>query len=125
MHHATQAFHGLVVGIVQGVEPVGQQLDCLTNASGLVDAALLADRQVHRQVQKRILPVRVGCVHVGQRSIDVGQFGVVFGVFVNPLADEHFHGFERGGGSGLGINTAEKSPHIGLGGLDQHAGDCP
>ena len=48
MHHATQAFHGLMVCIVQGVESVGQQLHSLADATRLVNAALFADRQVHR-----------------------------------------------------------------------------
>jgi hypothetical protein len=39
---------------------------------------------------------------------------MVFGVFVDPLADEHFHGFKRLGGFGLGIDTAKKAPDIGL-----------
>jgi hypothetical protein len=53
-------------------------------------------------------------VHLGQRSIDIGQVGVVFGVFVDPLADEHFHGFQCGGCAGFGVNAAKKAPDIGL-----------
>ena len=39
---------------VQVAAPRGQQLDRLANAARLVDAALLADRLMHRQVQKRV-----------------------------------------------------------------------
>jgi hypothetical protein len=39
---------------------------------------------------------------------------VVFGVFVDPLADQHFHGFERCSRAGFGVNAAKKAPDIGL-----------
>jgi hypothetical protein len=42
------------------------------------------------------------------------MFDVVFGVLVNPLADEHFHGFKRCSGFGLGIDATKKAPNVGL-----------
>ena len=113
-NHASQAFHGAVVRVVQRVDPVRQQFHCLADAPGLVNAGLLADGQVHREVQKRIGPVGVVVEHAGQRSIKIGQFGVVFGVLVDPLADQHFHGFERSRCAGFGVNAAKKAPDIGL-----------
>jgi len=76
---------------------------------------------VHGQVQERVFGVRVGLGHVAQGRVHVRQGGVVFGVFVNPLADQQLHGFERGARAGFGIDAAEKATHIGLGRLDQHA----
>ena len=114
VNHATQAFHGLVVCIVQRVELVGEQFHRLANAAGLVDAALFADGQVHRKVQKRVGPVRVVFQHAGQGRVHVGQFSMVFGVFVDPLADQHFHGLQWRRCAGFGVNTAKKAPDIGL-----------
>ena len=48
--HLAQGFHHLVVGRVQVVKPSGQQFHGLPNPPWLVDGALLADAQVHRQV---------------------------------------------------------------------------
>ena len=52
--HRPQAFHHFVVSLVQIRSFGGQQFNRLANAFGLVDGALLTDRQMHGQMQKRI-----------------------------------------------------------------------
>ena len=75
-----------MVCVMKRVAPVGQQFNRLANSPGLVNAALLADGQVHGQVQKRIaLSLRVG-IHLTQGRIHIGEFCVVFGMLGNPLA---------------------------------------
>ena len=75
-------------------------------------------------MKKGVFFVWVDFEHAGQRGIDIGQFGVVFGVLIDPLTHQHFHRLQRGGRLGFGVDAAKKSPHIGLGGLDQHGLDC-
>jgi len=50
--HLAQAVHGHVVRVVQRIEPRREQLHRLADAARLVYAALLADSQVHRKMQK-------------------------------------------------------------------------
>jgi len=85
-NHATQAFHGGMVRLVQGLSFVAQQFHRLPNAAGLVNAALLADGQMHGQVQKGVFFGGVNLQHAGQGGVYVGQFGMVLGVLVDPLA---------------------------------------
>ena len=77
-----------MVGVVERIEPRGEQFNRLANAAWLVDAALLADRQVHREVQKSAGFIGRGLRRLlrdgGQRSVNVGQHSVVFRVFVDP-----------------------------------------
>ena len=69
--HGSQAFHHLVVGIMQAVALSGQQLHRLANASGLIDGALFADGDMHGQMQKRVGLTAVAFVLLGQRRINV------------------------------------------------------
>ena len=94
--------------------PGRQQLDRLADAARLVNRALLADRQVHGQVQERVGVAAFHVVHLFQRSVCVHEVGVVFGVLVNPLACYGFYSFKRLTGARLGINGAEKTANIGL-----------
>src|SRR3990167_7344885 len=55
--HGAQALHHLVVRRVQIAASRGQELHRLADARWLVDAALLADGEVHGQVQERVLSV--------------------------------------------------------------------
>jgi hypothetical protein len=121
VNHAAQAFHGGVMGLVQGVAFVGEQFHGLANAARLVNAALLANRQVHGQMQKRILSGGINIEHAGQGRIHVRELGVVLGVLVNPLTGQNFDGLQGGARSGLGVGATEKAADIGLGGLYQHA----
>ncbi len=100
---------------VQGIAPVREQLHRLANAARLVNAALLADGQVHGQVQKRIVLAGLGIVHAAQGSVHIGQLRVVFGVLVNPQARYCFNSFQRLTCLGLGINSTKKLADIGLG----------
>jgi cytochrome c553 len=52
--HPAQALHRAMVRRMQRVVAVRQQFHRLTDAARLVDRALFADRQMHRQVQERI-----------------------------------------------------------------------
>jgi len=91
--HFPQAVHGFVVGLVQGVAFVGKQFDGLAYASGLVDAALLTDRQVHRQVQKRVGAALLRFAHAGQCGVYIGKVLCIFGVLIHPLACYGFNSF--------------------------------
>ena len=113
--HVAQAFHHLVVGIVQGVTPVCQQLDCLADAARLVNTALLGDRQMHGQMQKAVALAVIDCAHAGQRAVQVSQLGMVFGVLVDPQGSYCFNSFQRLFGLGFGVNRAKKTADIGLG----------
>jgi hypothetical protein len=109
------------MSLVQGLLFVTQQFNGLANTARLVNAALFADRQVHRQVQKRIVAIWVYHKHVGQSGIDIGQLGVVFRMLIDPLAGQNFNGFQFGPRPRFGISSTKKSPHIGLRRLYQHA----
>jgi hypothetical protein len=67
-NHATQAFHRGVMSLVQGLLFVTQQFNGLANTARLINAALFADRQVHRQVQKRIVAIWVHQKHVAKAT---------------------------------------------------------
>ena len=99
---------------VQRVAPGRQQFDGLADAAWLVNRALLADGQVHRQVQERVRFAAVHVVHFFQRRFNVRKIGVVFGVLVYPQASEGFQRFERLARAGFGIDGAKKAPDIGL-----------
>jgi hypothetical protein len=112
--HFSQAVHRRVMRFVQRVAPGRQQFDGLADAAWLVNRALLADGQVHRQVQKRVRFAAVHVIHFFQRRFNVGKIGVVFGVLVYPQAREGFQCFERLARAGFGIDGAKKAPDIGL-----------
>ena len=115
-NHLAQAIHGLVVGQVQRIAAVRQQLHRLPDAPGLINAALLADGQVHGQVQERVALAFFSVLHGGQGGVDIGQIGVVFGVLVNPQACYGFNSLKRLTSEGFGINRTEKMADIRLGG---------
>ena len=52
--HGSQAFHHLMLSVMQIGSFGGEQLYRLSNALGLVDGTLLADGQMHGQMQKRV-----------------------------------------------------------------------
>jgi len=110
--HGAQTFHGLVVGLVQRIALVGQQFHRLAYAARLVYAALLADRQVHGQMQKRVGACRVHRQHGGQRGVQVGKIGVVLGVLIHPARGNGFNGFQRQAVAGLGKGFAKKATHV-------------
>ncbi len=109
------------MGLVQRLPLVAQQFNRLPNAPWLVNAALLANGEVHREVQKWIFAGRVNVLHGCQRRIHIGQFCVVFRVFFNPLAGQYFDGRHGGARAEFGIGPTKKSAHIGLRRLYQHA----
>ena len=114
LQHSAQALHGLVMGLVQGVVPMGQQLDRLPDAAGLVDAALLRDGEMHRQMQECVATSVLRHAHGGQGSIQVGEVAGVFGVLIHPLNRYDFNSFQRKASAPFRITIAKKSPNIGL-----------
>ena len=94
-HHLPQAVHRFMMRIVQGVKSCCQQFNRLANAAWLVNRTLLADGQVHRQVQERIRPAALHVVHLCQCRICIGKIGMVFRVLSNPLACYYFKSFQR------------------------------
>jgi len=47
---------------------------------------------VHRQVQERVRAAGLDRVVFGQRGVGIVQFGVVLGVFVDPVGGDRFEG---------------------------------
>jgi hypothetical protein len=82
-----------MVGVMQGMAPGRKQLDRLADAARLVDGALLADRQVHRQMQERIGFAAFDLIHFFQRSVCVHEVAVVLRMFINPLTCYCFDSF--------------------------------
>jgi len=93
-NHASQAFHRGVMSVVQRLFFVTEQFNRLTDAAGLVNAALFTDRQVHRQMQEGVVPGRIDVLHGCQSSIHIRQFGVVLRMFIDPLAGQNFNGLQ-------------------------------
>ncbi|MNY44705.1 hypothetical protein D3C86_1797550 [compost metagenome] len=104
-----------MVGLVQRVEAAREQLHGLAYAARLVDAALLADRQMHGQVQERIGAARRLVVVARHGGVGIGEVVKVLGVLGNPEAGQGFNGLHRRIGEHLGAHPAEEAPHIGLG----------
>ena len=91
---------------------MGQQFNSLANSTGLVNAALFADGQVHRQVQKGIaLPLGVG-VDLSQGSLHIGELCVVRRMLGDPLAGQGFNGFHGRIAQGLFVDGAKKPTNI-------------
>ena len=93
-NHLAQAVHRLMVCVMQRVSLCSQQLDRLPNAARLVNRALLADRQMHRQVQEGIGLASFNVVHFFQCHIRVGKIAMVFGVLGYPLTCYGFKSFQ-------------------------------
>jgi hypothetical protein len=119
INHLAQALHGCMVGFVQAIKTGREQFYRLADATRLVDAALLADRQVHGQMQKRPGVLRglggfagLFCRQPSQRRVNVGQFGMVFGVLGDPQVRYGFNSFQRLTGLGFGVNRTEKPADV-------------
>jgi hypothetical protein len=107
-----------VVGVVQRAAAGRQQFHRLPDAARLVDRALLADRQVHRQVQERIGLSVAAVVDPGHGRLGVGQVGVVFGVLQQPLAGQRLQRIQGLAGPGLGMDAGEEPAHVFLRGVE-------
>ena len=105
-----------MVGLMQRAAPRGQQLDGLAYAVRLVDGALLADRQVHGQMQERVGAAFAGVIHLADRGGLIGKVSVVFRVLVDPLASQGFDGFHGLVAAGLGVDGAVEAADVFLGG---------
>ncbi len=82
-----------MLGVVRGAEPRAQQLERLLDAARLVDRDLLADREVHRQVQERIGPAALDRIDRGARGFGIGEVGLVLRMLGDPVGCDRF---ERG-----------------------------
>ena len=69
--HQAQALHGLMVSQMQGVKFLGQALNGLAHAFGLINGALFLDAQMHGEMQKRILFACIGGVALVDRFLFV------------------------------------------------------
>jgi cytochrome c553 len=117
-HHAAETLHRVVVGIEQRAATRGQQLDRLADAARLVDGALLADGQVHRQMEKRIFTTVFSVVDANDGSIGIGQLRVVFGMRIDPARRDGFQRFQRLSGTAPGVDIAEEAAHFFLSGIE-------
>ena len=114
--HFAQAIHHLVVGIVERIAACGQQFHRLADAGGLVDGALLADRQVHGQVQEGVAAGGVGLLHVAQGGVHIGQGRVELRMFFHPQLRQRLDRFHGLVGLPFAVNGAEEAANVGLGG---------
>ncbi len=103
-----------MVRVVQRIASGRQQFNRLAYAARLVDGALFADGQVHRQVQKGVGLAAFHVVHFFKRRIGIVKVGVVLGVFGDPLAGEGFNRLHGLAGFGFGMHCTEKTADIGL-----------
>ena len=86
--HPAEALHRLVLGGMARAERGGEQLERLADPGRLVDRHLLADRQVHRQVQERVAAAVAAVVARGQRPIELGQIVVMLGMLGDPVGGD-------------------------------------
>lgn len=103
---------------------MGEQFNGLAYSTGLVNAALLTDGQVHRQVQKGIaLPLGVG-VDLSQGRLHISELCVVLRVLGDPLAGQGFYSFHGRIAQGFFVGGAKKPTYVFLGGAE-HAPRLP
>jgi hypothetical protein len=110
--HLAQAFHDHVMRGVQIAAAVREQFYRVANAAWLVDAALFADRQVHRHVQKRVAAGAARRIYAGHGGIGIGKVGVPFGVLGNLAGGQRFDRFQRLVRLTLGPGGVEKTPRF-------------
>jgi len=116
--HGAQALHRRVVRSVQRAQSGAEQFHGLSDAARLIDAALLADRQVHGQVQEGIGPVRGLVVVSRQRGDLILQVVPILRVLTDLQAGQRFDRFHGLGLLLLALHGAEKVPDIGLRGVE-------
>jgi hypothetical protein len=92
---------------------VGEEFDRLANAARLVNAALLADGQVHGKMQERVGAPILNLGHGGQRSVHVLKVLRVLRVLIHPLIRYDFDSFQPLTGEGFSINRAKETTDIG------------
>jgi hypothetical protein len=107
-----------MVRVVQRIAARRQQFDRLPDAARLVDRALLADRQVHGQVQEGIGLAVVAFIDARDSGVAVCHVGVVLGMLLQPLAGQRLQRIHRLSARALGVNRTEKAPYIGLGWIE-------
>ena len=102
-------------GTLRGVQVAaagGQQFHRLADAARLVDAALLADRQVHRQVQKRVAAHRTVAIVARHGGLGVAEVGVPLGVLGDPAGGQLLDGFHRLAGLLPGPGATKKASDL-------------
>ena len=115
-----QTFLHDVGGVVGTAQLRLQHVHGLADAAGLVDAALLADGQVQRQVQEGVAAADFGAVVGFQRPIQVSQLVVIFRMLADPLQGDHLQGLQRGALLVFLPDVAEVAAHVGDGGIEEH-----
>jgi hypothetical protein len=123
--HLAEAFHHLMLRLVRRIEPLGQRLVRGADAARLVHRHLLADRQVHRQVQERVALAALGRVVTGEGLVAGVQGVVVFGMLLHPVDR---HGFERREDFSLAMlapGAAEKLANFVAGGIEHDPAIVP
>jgi len=73
-------------------------------------------------MQKGIGAAVCRVVHANHRRLSVRQVGVVLGMFGQPLTGQRLQGVQWLPGAGFGVDAAEESAHIFLGGIEHGAG---
>ena len=101
--HLAQGLHHLVMGLVQRRTMAGEPFHRSADAARLVDADLLGDGQVHRQVQERVGAPFLHVEDSGHGRIHVGQVGVVFRVLADPVGCLGLQGAQELAGLVLGL----------------------
>ena len=101
-----------MVRLVHAAALGGQQLHRLADAAGLVNRALLADGQVHGQVQEGVVLAVLACELLRQGVGFIGQHRVVFGVLGHPFTGQHFQGVNQRMRLMLGIDLTEEATNI-------------
>jgi hypothetical protein len=80
---------------VRRAETGDERSEGLPDPGRLVDRDLLADRQVHRQMQERVLAAALGRIRHRLRGVGVGEVAVVLGMRVDPVGGESLERRQR------------------------------
>ena len=95
-----------------GIEPASQRQIRCPYAGWLIDGNLFGDRQMHRQMEKRIA-VATFNAEVGAKSgIDISQDFAVLWMLLQPVAGDGFERRENGIGDDFLLNFTKESADI-------------
>ena len=101
-----------MMGGVQVLSFGSQQLNRLSDASWLINRALLADGHMHGQVQKRVALPILASEPLRQRVGHIMQDGLVFGVLRNPLTRQGLKRVDQALALQLGIDLTKETSDI-------------
>ena len=106
-----QAFHDRMFGVVD-VEFLAQSFVLGADAGWLVDADLLGDRQVEREVQERIHAPGFRREFLLQRTLGLPEERVVFGVLLDQVGGDSLGTGDDFTGAALAPGLAEKAADL-------------